>query len=779
MHGVTRELHSLVRASAALDAEAALYAEAGLDAKANLELNPFEHDQTEYTYWWALRELWREQGIRTSVVVDIISGTSAGGINGVVLAKAIARNQSQQTLRDIWLDKADFNQLLRLPSLLPPLVRRLHIGRRRPLLGLRIAASSIWMRPPLAGDRMSRWLYEALGQMGDEPLGRWGKAQLSSLVPRDGSLDLYVTATDLAGFRRFLSVQGTQIQDRTHRRVFRFRQDGSADDFSGEEATTALAFAARVTACFPGAFPPVNFTGFHRDVGAPDTPAQIAARFFPSRPEESTNDTYLIDGGVLDNFPFDHAIRAITRKTAFRQVKRLLLYIEPDPHPMALPEAGGATGRAGTAAAVSPSWLGTIWHALSTIPAHEPVLDALFDLDAFNRQVELVARITNENYETVKVLIDPLLLEADEQLRSQEPSFAGRGTLTERIRARVAQQFGPAYRSYVLLRLREAGDYLASLIAEALAYPPESSQAGFVQEVMQAWFAAVPAADHTSLLDRVDRPYRERQLRFAIDGVSRRYQHHEAERPLLDVMMKELSGWLTELWDATSPQALSQQLSGLPADLFPPVSAITSGERLPSPAAFAKDHAAELHALVEFLGAVLSQRFAHHAGAVWYRFTGISMPEDFQRDLIRRYVGFPLWDAMLFPVLALTGVSQFSPIEVARISPEEAQRIPPSKRGPLRGNALHHFGAFEARADREHDYLCGRLDGVERLLTLLQPPNLDECCRAGFANVWWAEGDLLFRHHTLWPWSRPRPTWRGLEECSWRTSRAGRRSIGR
>src|SRR5918994_855145 len=64
MHGVTRELHSLVRASAALDAEAALYAEAGLDAKANLELNPFEHDQTEYTYWWALRELWRGPGNR-------------------------------------------------------------------------------------------------------------------------------------------------------------------------------------------------------------------------------------------------------------------------------------------------------------------------------------------------------------------------------------------------------------------------------------------------------------------------------------------------------------------------------------------------------------------------------------------------------------------------------------------------------------------------------------------------------------------------------------------
>ncbi len=85
MHGVTREIHSLVKASAKLDADP--------DRKDN----PFRPDETERTYWQALQDLRRDKGVRTSVVVDVISGTSAGGINGVVLAKAVARNQTQTT----------------------------------------------------------------------------------------------------------------------------------------------------------------------------------------------------------------------------------------------------------------------------------------------------------------------------------------------------------------------------------------------------------------------------------------------------------------------------------------------------------------------------------------------------------------------------------------------------------------------------------------------------------------------------------------------------------
>ncbi len=41
------------------------------------------------------------------------------------------------------------------------------------------------------------------------------EADWDSLIPRGGSLELLVTATDFAGFRRFLTIQGAEIKDRT------------------------------------------------------------------------------------------------------------------------------------------------------------------------------------------------------------------------------------------------------------------------------------------------------------------------------------------------------------------------------------------------------------------------------------------------------------------------------------------------------------------------------------------------------------------------------------
>jgi hypothetical protein len=67
MHGVTRELHRLVAASSRFDADQ----------------NPFEPRCTEHVYWELLQHLAARDRVRTQVVVDVISGTSAGGINGV------------------------------------------------------------------------------------------------------------------------------------------------------------------------------------------------------------------------------------------------------------------------------------------------------------------------------------------------------------------------------------------------------------------------------------------------------------------------------------------------------------------------------------------------------------------------------------------------------------------------------------------------------------------------------------------------------------------------
>jgi len=57
-------------------------------------------------------KLGANDAIRTRFVIDVLSGTSAGGINAVFLAKALANDLDLQPLRDVWLKTADFGVLL-------------------------------------------------------------------------------------------------------------------------------------------------------------------------------------------------------------------------------------------------------------------------------------------------------------------------------------------------------------------------------------------------------------------------------------------------------------------------------------------------------------------------------------------------------------------------------------------------------------------------------------------------------------------------------------------
>src|SRR5215468_9838340 len=74
MHGVTQELNRPVKASARVDPNVA----------------PEPESRSESFYAKLLKSLVETTGLRTRVIVDVVAGTSAGGINGIYLTKAIA-----------------------------------------------------------------------------------------------------------------------------------------------------------------------------------------------------------------------------------------------------------------------------------------------------------------------------------------------------------------------------------------------------------------------------------------------------------------------------------------------------------------------------------------------------------------------------------------------------------------------------------------------------------------------------------------------------------------
>ena len=89
MHGISKEILKLVRASsrAARDLRP-LTTRASLVFRSE-DLNDPEYD-TEAVYFELLREIGRNIELR--VVVDIIAGASAGGINGAMLARALSHD---------------------------------------------------------------------------------------------------------------------------------------------------------------------------------------------------------------------------------------------------------------------------------------------------------------------------------------------------------------------------------------------------------------------------------------------------------------------------------------------------------------------------------------------------------------------------------------------------------------------------------------------------------------------------------------------------------------
>jgi patatin-related protein len=96
------------------------------------------------------------------------------------------------------------------------------------------------------------------------------------------------------------------------------------------------------------------------------------------------------------------------------------------------------------------------------------------------------------------------------------------------------------------------------------------------------------------------------------------------------------------------------------------------------------------------------------------------MPVPLRRRVLFAYLGFPYYDTVTLPLLRGEGLTEFDPVNVDRISPEDAPSI--RKGGApscLRGIEFYNFGAFFSRAYRENDYLWGRLHGAERMIDLI------------------------------------------------------------
>jgi patatin-related protein len=718
MHGTTKEIHRLVKASRLLGSGAA---------------DGYAASACERVYQDLLTHTAGPDGARTEVVVDVVAGTSAGGINGVFLAKALAHNLSQDGLRELWFDKGDIKKLLRWPAWVP-------IWAKAPFLLARGAKKA-----PLRGKDMSVWLYDALRAMDD---GGEAPAGMPTLMPDGHLLQLFVTMTDFYGYDRQISIADPKLaHDRRHRHVFEFRY-GDGPDLFGTDDNLALAFAARTTSCFPGAFPPVSVPVFREYL--PDAPGNVNAFFrLYDISGADVERTFFVDGGVLDNRPFGYVIDAIRQKRAEVEVDRRLLYLEPDP-------GGAAAAAPGKAPGTIPAVLG----AVSGIPRREPILDDLLEVARLNERVRRIQDVVKMSFDriadkTVEILGDALSPD-------KVPDAATLGDLQTKLNDAAREDAGMAYATYVRSKISGAVDQLGTTACAVCEYPTDANHAFLVRAVYRCWAekaglfdqAADPSKPQIDFLHSFDMDYGIRRLQFVLAGVNAWYDRNDVvgvpTRAQLDAVKARLWQAIVELRDAVSGTRFTPELSSGLSACFPvkDIAAFIAKEGF-EPEAYVRERQGELDALERDLRTFLEGDLKDFSAGLYADMARLTSDWqwDRRRDILVRFLGFPFWDILLFPIQSVAGAGERDSVEVIRMSPRDTRLLHvPGGGEKLDGIGYGHFRGFFKREYRENDYLWGRLDAAERMIGILlgtDHPEFRSWCGKAFTAILEEESDAL------------------------------------
>jgi len=657
----------------------------------------------------------------SKITVDIISGTSAGGINGIFLAYALANNKDFSQLADLWRELADVSRLIRKPE-----------------SGVADAASLL---------DSEGFYYPALVQAFR---GMTRLPNQEDLNVRE--LDLFVTGTNLEGniYTTFDDL-GHAIDVKDHRTVFVLKhRKGRKEPFKPESPLYArpeivyqsLSKLACITSCFPGAFSPVVVEDSGESRGASGSNVHNhedeCLRLWGSIDRK----TVFLDGGVLDNKPFSYTIDAIYGRTADTAVERFLCYVEPDPESFK-PDPKLAP----------PTFLGAIVKGGLSIGSYESIGDDLDSIQLHNSRTQ----------------------------RYKEACAALRGSFSRQVQSgrcsgvvpKLEANPDPCTVLYVHSRFSAIADRaVMGLLKEGgrrpfIRNPEMRKKAAQLIRSFQQW-----KGDGGATLLHYDVYFRLRRLFHVVyrisedlyDGVgSPLAPPSEAKRRLWKALNRQIKvfetirywmehvidnlpvQWLDEQGEIRNPEEIWDEvtvamrrllvLEGIPARL----GCENRSERLKDPeGAFVQ---AEITALHEELGRRWKRIEADFKNLREHvppldadlNFPGLLtwMDEVAAETFVScgeicnpfrlEYEQFLCLDSVVYPLEAIADLAPKDTIRTVRFSPVDAQKGFSDRdlRQKLSGDALGHFAGFFKRSWRSNDILWGRLDAVCQLTELL------------------------------------------------------------
>lgn len=728
MHGVSKEILKLVRASRVYHGEAN-HDRRQTASFADLDTAEGRERDTEEIYFELLRAIGKAFDLR--VFVDTIAGASAGGINGVLLARALAHDLSLDQHRKMWLEDADILALMDEEHLAgkwsKPFMRPLFWALNSRWLSqfapdaemrqkLLIFTRSRWFNPPFSGELLTDMLLDACEAM--EKDARPG----ASLLPLGHKLELIVSVTDFYGYTQNIPLHDPpSIREREHRHVLKFKYvqhpGGRTETCFDRTHIPALVFAARATSSFPGAFPPAQIGEIDRvlvkrgenwitrnDFVRDNFKPLIATGADPLK-------TSFIDGSVLNNKPFAEAIASIRGRPAYREVDRRIVYIDPDPEGGHL-EAGG----------MAPGFFHTIRGALSDLPRNQPVRDELESVHQLSERIRGYRQIVAATRPHVSVRIRELLGDAP----SIAPGPRGIAKWRDQANTKAAFEAGYAYDGYIQLKVSSVLDGFADLIANASGVALQPSNRLALTRAVEEWARerdifpvrwtgngadAAPTLTATvwvQFLRDFDLSFRVRRLRFVIRRLNELYGEYADKTD----HMSALDEFKTSLYECL------ELLNGRPALRIctPDLTALC--KRVATSSA---PTAADIEALAQRMGPAIDLVGADHViDQTFAVMSGIYLSYEARFELLQAFIGFPFFDVLTLPLNKWNDLDDVDTVQVDRISPEDAKAIRQGgARATLMGRDLGHFAAFFSRRARENDYLWGRLHAADRLVDIV------------------------------------------------------------
>lgn len=707
MHGVTKEVWHLARASRCYHSP---------------DMEPVNGVAGVYREFIA--EIERERALRLRVLPDILTGASAGGINAVFLAQAMHSGHSLEPLTDLWLENADVSELTdpkaepmwRYAKLWAQPIANWFLNRPGNAVSesvspetrdeVRRKVSQLvrgrWFSPPFSGARFSAMLYEALESMAAAEPG-------PPLLPPGHPIDLLVTATDFRGHPETLRLNSPPvIQETEHRMAIDFR--ATTPEYPGETLADPLelVLAARATASFPGAFPPLVLNEIdelaEKEGHRWESRGSFLNRVMPVHLRDGTVDhVALIDGSVLVNKPFGAALEAMGTRTSQREVDRRFVYIDPRPDRTrpADDDANEAPPEIG--------WFSSIFGSLSTIPREQPIRDDLERIEEQSRDALRMQRIVKG--------LRPEIDRAVEKLFGltfflDKPTPKRLAAWRARAQQAAAERAGYAFGAYAQTKFSAIIDRLAQLTHAAApdlaltdaapiaaAFRRELAARG-LEELTEESGGATEAA--IAFLRTHDIGFRIRRLQLLARRLSRDWEiDPEIPDDALDVARGEIYDILALYRRADDNAVLSAEI----------------GEGFKE---LAESVLEEPGAVLDFLAARRLLPETDLEAEQMLSDALSEMPKNLKRRMLFTYLGFPFYDVATLPLTQREGLVEHNPVKIDRISPDDALAIREGgTQATLRGTEFYNFGAFFSRFYRENDYLWGRLHGSERMIDLV------------------------------------------------------------